>query len=197
MNIMKAKSGILFLVSVIFAVIFFRAIPHAPNFTPVGAVTLLGAAYFARKFLAVIVPVLAMWLSDLLLNNTLYASYSEGFQWFASYQLFTFLAIGLTAVFGMKWFTKVSNIKIFGGAVAAALIFFVVTNFGTWLEGAMYAKTLAGLIACYVAAIPFLLNTLASNLIFGFAVFYFYDFATTKLPYLKIQSIKNSSLSSN
>lgn len=190
---MKIKSGILFLISIITAVIFFRTIPHAPNFTPVGGVTLLGAAYFGRKYLAVIVPILAMWLSDLLLNNTVYAAYSEGFQWFASYQIFTFAAIAFTAIFGIKWFNKVSNMKIFGGAVVASLLFFIVTNFGTWMAGTLYAKTIAGLITCYVAAIPFLLNTLASNLVFGFALFYLYTFTTEKTPILRINSTASKS----
>lgn len=189
---MKIKAGLILLISIITAIIFFRTIPHAPNFTPLGGATLLGAAFFGRKYLAVLVPIVAMWLSDLLLNNTLYASYTEGFQWVATYQIFTFAAIALTAIFGMKWFTKINNSKIFGGAIIATLLFFVVTNFGTWLAGTLYAKSLAGLVACYVAAIPFLLNSLASNLIFTFAAFYLYSFITERKPSLKLTQIKTN-----
>lgn len=189
---MKVKSGLILLVSIITSIIFFRTIPHAPNFTPLGGATLLGAAFFGRKYLAILVPIAAMWLSDLLLNNTLYASYSEGFQWGASYQIFTFAAIALTAIFGMKWFSKITNAKIFGGAIMATVLFFVVTNFGTWLAGTLYAKSLSGLIACYIAAIPFLLNSLVSNLLFAFAAFYLYSFIIEKKPSLRLTQIKTN-----
>lgn len=189
---MKIKSGLILLVSIISAIIFFRTIPHAPNFTPLGGATLLGAAFFGRKYLAILIPIVAMWLSDLLLNNTLYASYSEGFQWGASYQIFTFAAITLTAIFGMKWFSNITNAKIFGGAVMATVLFFIVTNFGTWLVGTLYAKSLAGLMACYIAAIPFLLNSLVSNLLFAFVAFYLYSYIIERKPSLKLTQIKTN-----
>ena len=56
-----------------------RALPHPPNFTPILAMAIVAGAFAARKWVALILPLLAMLLSDLLLNNTLYASfYPEG-----------------------------------------------------------------------------------------------------------------------
>ena len=67
----------------IFAVAMSRMLPHPPNFTPVGAMALFGAAYFSRKYLAFLIPLLAMWMSDLLLNNLVYAKmYPEFYQGF-------------------------------------------------------------------------------------------------------------------
>ncbi|MBI4051984.1 MAG: hypothetical protein HY400_05720, partial [Elusimicrobia bacterium] len=50
--------------------------------------------------------------------------------------------------------------------LASSLLFFTVTNFGTWLAGGLYTKDFSGLIACYTAAIPFYRNTLLGDLLF-------------------------------
>jgi len=49
----------------------------------------------------------------------------------------------------------------------SALQFFLVTNFPSWLSGTLYPRTLAGLGACYAAALPFFGWTLLSELAFG------------------------------
>ena len=46
----------------------FRMVPHWPNFTPVAALALFGAATFERKWLGLAAPVLAMLLSDALIG---------------------------------------------------------------------------------------------------------------------------------
>jgi hypothetical protein len=189
------QKGVVFLSVLILSVIFFRLIPHAPNFTPLGAVALLGASFYTRKFLAFLVPVLSLWLSDLILNNTVYAAYSEGFQLFADYQIFTFTSMILTAMLGFALFSKINVSRVLAGTVGATAIFFILTNFGAWMSyGGMYPKTLAGLGAAYVAGIPFVLNTLLSNVVFGFVLFYGYAYFVSKNKSLQIQE-KDLSLS--
>jgi hypothetical protein len=58
-------------------------------------------------------------------------------------------------------------------AVAAAAFFFLASNFQVWLmgHGTAYPKTLAGLLACYIAGIPFAWNTLFGNLLFSGLLF--------------------------
>ncbi|TXF91448.1 hypothetical protein FUA23_01775 [Neolewinella aurantiaca] len=148
-----------------------RLLPHWPNFVPVGAMALFGAAALPKRWLAVIVPVLAFYLSDLALNNTIYASYYEGFYWGMNY--WTTGAIVAMAVLGMGLLrnVKFSWLKVGGAAVSATLLFFIVTNFGVWASGMMYPKTGAGLIAAYAAGLPFLLNSLAANVLFSGVLF--------------------------
>jgi hypothetical protein len=55
--------------------------------------------------------------------------------------------------------------------VGATFSFFVITNFAVWAMGVLYPKTLEGLMACYIAAIPFYGNTLASTALFS-AIFF-------------------------
>jgi len=55
--------------------------------------------------------------------------------------------------------------------LGASIIFFLVSNFGTWMSGMMYPKTGAGLIACYTAAIPFFQGTFISDLVYTTVLF--------------------------
>ena len=75
--------------------------------------------------------------------------------------------------------------RIGGAALASAILFFVVTNFGVWLSSGMYPPTLAGLAACYVAAIPFFQNTLAGDLFFAALLFGGFALAERALPALR------------
>ena len=61
------------------------------------------------------------------------------------------------------------NLFIYG--VSSSLIFFIISNFGVWLSGGMYEKNIAGLINCYMMAIPFLKNTMISTVFFSYLSF--------------------------
>lgn len=160
--------------AMIFVVAICRLIPHPPNFTPVGAMALFGAAYFTRRIWAFVVPLVAMWMSDLLVTNVLYAEYYEGFQWFGGFG-YTYLAIAMTAAVGFFWLRRVTVLTGLSSGLMASLLFFVVTNFGVWAGSAMYPKSIAGLMACYTAGLPFLGNTLAGTLLFGAVMFGAYE----------------------
>jgi len=70
------------LLAIILLAAFSRIIPHMPNFPPLGAIGLFGAAYFQKKWQAFLVPIAATWLSDLFINNVVYAKYYLNFTWF-------------------------------------------------------------------------------------------------------------------
>ena len=67
------------LVLMIMLAVFSRIFPIIPNFSPLGAVGLFGAAYFAKKWQAFFIPIMAIWLSDLFVNNVIYAEYFPKF----------------------------------------------------------------------------------------------------------------------
>ena len=52
------------------------------------------------------------------------------------------------------------------GSVLSSLIFFLVTNFGVWVEGLLYPRTLEGLLLCYTKALPFLPQQILGELIY-------------------------------
>ena len=66
-----------------------------------------------------------------------------------------------------------SPLRIGGAAVAGALLFYLVTNFACWAggDGLTYTKDFAGLIHCYVMALPFFGGTLGGDL--GFSLLFF------------------------
>lgn len=58
-----------------------------------------------------------------------------------------------------------------GAALGSAVGFYIFSNLGVWLATDLYPHNWSGLIACYVAAIPFFGKGLASNLLFS-AIFF-------------------------
>jgi len=138
---------------------FSRLIPHPPNFTPLGAMALIAGANFKDLKIALIMPISAMLVSDVLLG-------------FHSSMIYVYSAVAVI-VLGSYWLIKQSSaLSMTMGAVISAIVFFVITNFGAWLSHDMYAHTFTGLQQAYIAAIPFFKNTLISNLLFTAVGFY-------------------------
>lgn len=146
-----------------------RLLPHPPNFTPIGGIALFGAAYFSRKYLAFLIPIAALWISDLLLNNVIlprqFPEYYDGtFAWGISPWIYGSFALIVLLGFGLLKQIKIP--RLIGGSVLASILFFLITNFGVWASGTAYPMTFDGLMACYTAAIPFFWNTLAGDLFY-------------------------------
>jgi hypothetical protein len=184
------KKAILLITGLIVLAVLARLLPHATNFTPIGAIALFCAAYIPKKKWALITPLAALWISDLLLNNLVYAEYYEGFAWFTSGFLYIFGAIAMIAVLGYYLLKKVTLPRVLGSAFGAAVLFFIISNFGVWVSGTLYPMSLEGLIACYTAAIPFFHYTLAGNVVYSVALFGAYEYAKYKMPELELAEAK-------
>ena len=160
-----------------------RILPHPYNVTPVAGMALLGAAYFTNRYVALLVPFLALWLSNLALDNLLYASYYEGFVWFS--QPVVFLAFGLIVVLGWLMLKKVTPLRLFGASLGSSVLFYLVSNFGVWMNDGMYPADLSGLMACYAAGLPFFRNTLLGDLFFVSVLFGTFEWLQYRFPALK------------
>jgi hypothetical protein len=160
-----------------------RLLPHPPNFTAIGAIALFGGAYLTNRYLAVLVPVLAVWLSDVVLNNTVYAQAGQ-FVWFYEGAWLQYLSTALCAVLGIVLMKRINMPSFIGGSVATALLFFALTNLGVWYGSAMYANNFAGLMMCYGAALPFLGWSVLGNLFFGGILFGGFELAGRRFPKL-------------
>jgi hypothetical protein len=158
------KPRFLVLASMILAAAASRLIPHPPNMTSLTAVALFGGAYFSDRRLAFLVPLSALFFSDLILG-------------FYHHMEVVYLSFALIVAIGLWLQKRRTVLPIAGAALVSSVLFFVLTNFGVWAFDAFYPKTLEGLIACYVAAIPFFRNTLIGDLLYtavlfgGFAMF--------------------------
>lgn len=162
-----------------------RLLPHPPNFAPIGGMALFGAAYYTRKAWAYLIPIAAMWLSDLILNNLVYAQYFDGFVWLTPTWMFTFGSFALIVLMGTFTLRKVRVPQLLFSALGASTIFFAVSNFGVWLTSGMYPHTWAGLSACYAAAIPFFQNTVLGDLVYSATLFGLFEWSLSWFPALR------------
>ena len=165
----------------ILIVAFSRLIPHYPNFTPLCAIALFGAKYFNNKYLAYILPLFALWLSDIIINNFVLGEYFNEFTLFYSGFYWQYGSFILITLFGRLTLKNVSVSKILGISSSSSLIFFVISNFGVWVSSAFYPNTISGLISCYVAAIPFYYGTLGGAIFYSFFLFGSYEYISRKL----------------
>ena len=172
---------------------FSRLIPHMPNFSPLGGIALFGAAHFSKKWLAFLIPLLAVWLSDLILNNVIYAQFYSEFTWFYPgfyWQYGSYLLIALTGTFLFK---KINTKRVIGGIAASSVLFFLISNFGVWAGGTMYPPTFSGLIACYTAGLPYLQGTITGDFVYTTSLFGGYYLLQRNFDVFRIPSIRYAS----
>lgn len=155
--------------------------PAWANFSPMGAMALFGGYYIKDKKYAVLFSLLALWISNLLLNNLLYGAYFDGFSWGFSWSQFTLFAV-ITLI--GAWFSskKASPINVILVNAFTSIGFFIASNFLVWAFSSevIYTKNIAGLSACYVNAIPFYPNSLYSHLLFGILFFGGFEWMKSK-----------------
>ena len=100
------------------------------NFTPVEAIALFGGAYFADRRLAFGVPLAAMLLADLVIATALPREWIG--DWLGTLPA-VYGCIALTVVGGLSLSRRISAFRVTGYAFASAVLFFLVTNFATWI----------------------------------------------------------------
>lgn len=145
---------VLFAIVVIGVAALTRFLPHPPNVTPLAALALTGALYLDRRY-AFILPLAAMLLSDLFLGMH-------------RIMPFVYVSFAASSAIGL-WLRGRRSIPVIAGAsLGGSVLFFLVTNFGVWLvgDGGVYSKNWAGLVECYVAAVPFFRNTVMGDLVY-------------------------------
>lgn len=146
------------------------------NFAPVGAIALFGGVYLGKKY-ALWLPLVIMMISDVFLG-------------YHSLIVLTWGSFALIGLIGL-WLRKHKNIpNIVFGTVTGSLLFFFITNFGVWAATTMYPKTLDGLVQCFVMAVPFFRNTLASDMFYVAAFFGAYELATYMVPQMQKRFVK-------
>jgi hypothetical protein len=153
------RARLLVLAALIIVAALTRLVPdRPPNFSPIEAMALFAGAVFASRYVAVLVPLAAMLISDAVIG-------------FHSGMWLVYACMALIALAGSGLKGRISALRVLGYGLGAALFFFVVTNFAVWAGSGMYAQTLDGLIECYVAAIPFFRNQIAGVLVYSTILF--------------------------
>jgi hypothetical protein len=138
-----------------------------PNFAPLAAIALCGAIYLPRRA-AVLLPLAALVVSDVVLNVFHY--HKPLFSWEI---LPHYLALGLVSWLGFALRGKVTALRLFGASISGSVIFYVITNTGSWIGEPLYAKTFAGWFQAMTTGLPgfaptwmFSRNTFVGDLVF-------------------------------
>jgi len=155
----------------ILAAAIIRLLPHPPNFTPIFAMALFGGAYIDNKKMAFLLPLATMLISDLFIG-------------FHSLMLVVYGAIAIITALGFLLKNRVRPSTVIGSSILGSIIFYLISNFGVWSLLGTYPQTPAGLVSCYVAALPYLKNTLISGLFYSAVMFGAFEYAKRKFAVL-------------
>lgn len=152
------------------------------NFAPIAAAGIFAVYYFSNKKLAFIIPLVVLFLSDLLLQlNTgkgLYLERSVDY-------------LGLITGIGIAYliFQKSRSFgSVLGVTILSSLAFFFISNFGVWATGAMYEKSFTGLLTCFEMGIPFYRSTLIGDVVFTFLFIALFEIVQILIPQLQLQT---------
>ena len=160
------KTKFITVLALIVSAALIRVIPHWPNFTPIVALALFGGKEIRSMLLSVLVVFGSMFLSDAILG-------------FHPVMWATYLALGLIVLVGHFVKDRASSIAL--ATIGSSFLFFVVSNFGVWISGWLYPRTVIGLSECFVAAIPFFGYSLLGDLFYSAVIFSIYQLVERRL----------------
>lgn len=159
------------------------------NFTPIGAMALFGGAYFSHKGKAYLFPLLTLLVSDLVLMQTVYQKWSNG--WLYSGWYWTYGAFFVMVLLGQTVLKKVNITNVVLGAFLSALAHYIITDLGVWLGGGLdlttgkpYTRDLAGFVNCYLLALPYFQKMLLSTLLYSGLLFGGFELMQKRFPVL-------------
>ena len=160
-----------------------RLVPHPPNFAPIGGLALFGGARL-KGWQAYIVPLLAMAVTDPILSHI------AGSPAYSALTPIIYLSFMINVLLGRVCLAKTANpSRIVLVALIASTQFFLLTNFAVWLgAGLFYPRNAAGLITCYVAALPFFGRTILADLFYSGVLFAAYSLITKRFSGVQLRS---------
>ena len=137
-----------------------RLLLHTWNVSPVAASALFAGLMLRRRWLALLVPLAALALSDAVIGFDDWRMASV-----------VYAALALPAVAGILGRRYGASRAVVPAALTCSLIFFAATNLAVWAFSGMYSLDLAGLTQCYTLALPFLKYTIAGDLFWAAVLF--------------------------
>jgi len=183
MTLQKINTRNIVLILMIVAAAAFRLFaynyPHSlSNFNPVGAIAIFGGAYFTDKWKAYLVPLLALFVSDIFLNHLYSGKWMLMDQ--SSIMVYVFFAV---MVFFGSLIKKVNVMNVFAVSLLGVVLHWLLTDLP--LFGTLYPHTFSGYIQALVAAIPFEKNMLYGDVVFCAILFGGFEFAKSKYSALR------------
>ncbi len=170
----KSQLGLSFwaALAVVLVACVLRLIPHPPNFSPIGAMALFGGACLAFPALRVLLPVLVLFVTDMVLG-------------FHDQMVGVYVSVMLISLLGVGLGENASAARVMGRSLLGSVLFFLITNFAVWLQSGFYPRTLSGLAECYWLALPFFQNSVAGDLAYTALFFGGWALARRWIPVLR------------
>ena len=166
----KTITRIIIVSSIVLLAVLWRFVNTIPNVTPIAAIALFSGAYMGRKWLALLIPMAIMFISDVFIG-------------FHSTMIAVYLSFALSVWLGYSLNRKPSVLSVFASSLGSSILFFIITNFGAWLSNmGGYPMTLVGLTECYIAGIPFFRWEILSTLAFSTVLFGSFELLKKRVP---------------
>jgi hypothetical protein len=140
--------------------------PALSNFTPMGAFAIFGGAYFADKWKAGLIPVIALFVTDIFINYL----YTSKLVWFNTAALWLYGSLILMVVIG-SFIKKVNISSVLLASLAGVAVHWLLTDISPWLNSNLYDKGIIGYGESLVMALPFERNMLLADAVFGGLLF--------------------------
>jgi hypothetical protein len=135
---------------------------HFFNFNAVMASAFFAGAYLSQRKMALIIPLAALFVTDLVLGL---------YDWRLMGMVYGSFALVL--FFGQYYREHATLLSWIMSLLAGSVSFFLITNFAVWMlgDGTFYPHTMAGLMQSYAMGLPFYRNTLLGDITFSATLF--------------------------
>jgi hypothetical protein len=169
------KNMVASLILLVLVASLYRIIPGRPyGFAPQWAMAIFAGAVIRDKKLAMILPVLSMFFSDMF-YQILYSNGLSDIPGFYEGQWQNYILFGLLTFIGFQ-IRKLNVLNILLASLAAPTVYFILSNLILWAgwsgtRGLGRPKTWTGLMQCYNDALPFYRTSLFATVIFSALLF--------------------------
>lgn len=169
----QKKTNLLIATSLILFAAILKVVTYPNSFNPIIAISLFSGAIMTDKKMAFLLPLLAMLLSDVLLEVLHIA---PGF--YGMGQIGNYAALLFVTVLGF-FIKKISILNVLGFSIASSFLFFLLSNTNVYLfdNFQTYQKSFSGWMTCLAAGVPFLKNRIPTDLFFSVLLFGSYALA--------------------
>lgn len=141
--------------------------PH--NFSPIIGMAIFAGAVIKDKRLAFALPLVAMFLSDLIFEVSGIAQGFWGWGQLVGYAILAFITV---IAFSLK---KINAFSVAGYSMGSSLLFFFLSNSSFFVFDNpihhTYSQDFSGYINCLVGGLPFLKTGIAADLVFSGVLF--------------------------
>jgi uncharacterized protein DUF6580 len=153
------------------------------NFSPVGAMAIFAGAYFNKRWKAIVFPLLMLFLSDIVLQLTVYRKYGSGVLYDGWYWVYSAFCV-ITIV--SRWIlTKITINRFLVSVIVCVLIHWIISDLGVWIGSTRYPQSLNGFVMCLENAIPYECRFLAGTLLYGISLFTTFEWMKIKYTVLQ------------